>query len=220
MRINLKTLSILLLTAAMLLLSIGISHADTFQLGADQDDTTGWSIFNDWQGAALYLGYNANLPDVYIRWTTTIPAKAIIDSAFVTFTSTGNKSGGMTAITIYALDLAGSPVWQGSGGFNITNYANKAALDTISVETGTSVSWTPGTWVSGGEYDTPSLVTLFQNIVNDVDYNPANPIGLKFYHSASGDQRNAESFDHDPTEDAVLTVTWSVRSAQVIIIQK
>jgi len=217
MKIKTLLLSFLLLSLA------SSSYAATFELSADQDDTCGWSVFNDWQGAVLYMGYNANLPDCYIRWTINVPAESTINTAYVTFTANGNRSGDMEPITIYALDLAGSPAWQGGGGFNGTNYTNKTALDGIAVETGTSVSWEPDeAWTSGNEYDTPSLVSLFQNIVDDPDYSTSNPIGLKFYRSASGDTRNAETYDHDPSEDAVLTLEWTppgaAEMAQVIII--
>jgi len=195
----------------------------SFDLGSGVDDTTGWSTLNDATNARLYCGNTAGYDyDVYLRWPIDIPAGSIINSAYITFTANDSDSSAMSAITIYALDLASAPAWQNSNGFGTANYANRAALDAIAYESGTSVSWTPGAWTASNTYDTPSLVSLLQNIVDDPDYSTSNPIGFLFYHSSTNVRRRAVSYDGSASDSADLVVDYSPPGGapQVIIIRR
>ncbi len=72
------------------------------------------------------------------------------------------------------------------------------------------VAWTPATtdapltaWITGQQYTTPDLTSIVQQIVNQGDWHAFN--NMAFFVSGTGLRRTA-SFDHDPSQAAILRI--------------
>lgn len=80
------------------------------------------------------------------------------------------------------------------------------------VHTTANVLWTPASWGVGSTQTSPSLVTVLQEIVNQVGWVRGNPIQLFVLDNQAGNvtgQISFTSFDGDPASAAVLNFTWS-----------
>jgi len=138
-----------------------------------------------------------------LRFTgMTIPANALITSAFLTFVAktpvSPNVNTGTTNLT-----LRGEAT-DNSGEFTTTFY-NVSNRSTTSA----SASWSPGSWTSGSSYNSASLVTVIQEIVNRAGWTSGNAMSLIITGSGS---RTAYSYEDNPTFAPKLTVTYTTAS--------
>ncbi len=87
-----------------------------------------------------------------------------------------------------------------------------STLNELSNRTKTTamVEWTPSTvdqpltaWTIGEQYTTPDLTSIVQEIVNQADWEAFN--NMAFFVNGSG-LRRAASFDHDPSQAAILRI--------------
>jgi len=103
----------------------------------------------------LYIGNNGAGYNSFIRFANvTIPAGATITSAFIRFTSYSSKSGVTVNAACYFNDADDASV-----------PADQDAADALALTTG--VAWNAlGAWTDGSTYDTPSLVSDLQEVID------------------------------------------------------
>jgi hypothetical protein len=195
----------------------------TYEMSNSVDDAQGWYPGNNGYTATsvtfgrFVFGVNVD-SDAYLRFVSNIPIGSTITSANLSFRSAGSNSSTFNT-TIYGLSLASSPAWQGAGGFNDTNYTNAAALQAIT-KLATTVSWnTPAAWTDNSWYDSPSITTIMQAIIESADYSAGEYIGFRIDHGdgvyAENDYRGFDSYDAGAAYSAELDVTWTPPSTAV-----
>ncbi len=129
-----------------------------------------------------------------------IPNGAIINSAYIQFTSEATINQDPTLIKIYgeATDDAGTFVK--TIDYNITSR----------VKTTTSVNWTPPTWettgVAGPDQQTPDMAAIIQEIVSRPGFNSNSAISIIIEGYG---KRTAVAFDYDAHEAAELCINFS-----------
>ncbi len=74
------------------------------------------------------------------------------------------------------------------------------------VDTGFWGMWTEGEW-----YTSPDIATIIQEIVNRSDWNSGNALAILLYgHPEAGTTHEIRSYDADPSQAAVLEVTYKI----------
>lgn len=138
--------------------------------------------------------------------SATIPPGSTIDAAFARFTSKSTRSGASPQHTIFGEDADDAAIFT-SGANNITNRTRTTA----------SVTWTPGAWAAGNQYDTPSLVSIVQEIVNRGGWSSGNALALIIQCNtvAGTEKREADSFDHGSGEPE-MHITYTDPSVAVL----
>jgi hypothetical protein len=174
----------------------------TFKPTANGDNVT-WNqlaqfynnVENSWIGkpaSASWWKSSLRFPSV------TVPKNATIDTAKITFDAHANWTGEVNAI-IYGNDVddAVAP----------TNLTEAGAL----VSTTASAAWSDiAEWVVDSDYDTPSLVTIVQEIVDRSGW--ASGQAMQFMIYDNGSAENAGRGYHNYKESAdlcpILTITY------------
>lgn len=146
-------------------------NSSDIELGEDQD--TG-------------AGYRSGHQTVGLRFTgVTIPKGWTIASAHLTFRAisadTNNSNSQVTSLTIKGEKVANALTFT-STPFNVTDR----------ILTTASANWTPGTWLTGTDYDSVSLIDIIQEIVNQGTWASGNALALII--SGSG-HRSTYSYD-------------------------
>lgn len=153
------------------------------------------SNYND-----FVFGHDGNSVHSFIRFlNVTIPAGSTITSAYIRFTAAQTLSGNTVNVKISFNDVddAVAP----------TNVAGADAL----VLTAAKVDWNAiAAWTDGNTYDTPSIVTAIQEIVDRGGWSSGNAMmGLVKDNSASS-YRKPSAVDYSSgAEKAELHVEWT-----------
>ncbi|MDI6785068.1 MAG: hypothetical protein QMD92_00005, partial [bacterium] len=141
----------------------------------------------------------------FVRFpAVTIPAGATITAAFVRFTAYTDKSGVTCDLRCHFnnVDNAVAPTNAAEG--------NALALTTF-------VAWdSVGAWTVDLKYNTPSLVTILQTIIDRAGWNSGQAIMVVIKDNASSDlaHREGKSNVYGPAE---LHVTYTVESGTLVI---
>lgn len=171
------------------------------------------SIDDGWRGSTS--GYQKATNGLYIgRWSgggedlhswvrfpnVTIPQRAAITGAFVKFTSYDSQSGVTCNVNCYFNDVDNAVAPVDAAGFDALALTAAIVWNNI------------GTWTIDVQYDTPSLVSILQNIVDRAGWSSGNALQLIVKNNASsvGAKRQAYSYDAvSGAKKAELHVTWN-----------
>lgn len=144
-------------------------------------------------------GYNQQVgirfPDVGI------PQGSEVVSAHVEFTSYSGDTT-TTNLTIRGHKVEDSPSFQGNS--NISNRLSQA--------TTASVSWSPGSWGTGGTYSSADITSIVQEIVDQPAWDANNALSLVF--TGTG-RRRAYSFDGSASRAPRLVVQVKLHLANL-----
>lgn len=151
---------------------------------------------------AIYMGAPGGTPThAFYRFANvTIPAGAVITSAYVKLTCIWNETGTTCNLNCYfnAADDAVAP----------TDTDEGQALSLTD-----AVAWSDvGSWADGTQYDTPSLVDILQDIIDRPGWasGQAVMIVIKDNSSTANADREASAYDYaSASEKAELHVEWS-----------
>lgn len=135
-----------------------------------------------------------------------IPQGVYVDSAAIQFTSNSN-SVGSSSMLIRAHDDWNSSSFSTAG--SVSNRYNNDRTGNIKV-------WQPSSWLTGDRtstQETPDLDKMVQEIVSQPQFDQGNPLSFMFHGTG---QRDAVSFDADPTNAAELCVTYTMPSDPII----
>lgn len=130
-----------------------------------------------------------------------IPAGATITNAYIEFTSpaSGTVSRGTPSITIRTENTDNSTTFNA-----VNNDLSSRATSS------TSVVWTPGTVATGVKFQTPSLATLVQSMVNRTGWASGNSMSFILSGSAGNNYRRAQTIEGGGTPNSArLVVEWS-----------
>ncbi len=126
-----------------------------------------------------------------------VPQGATITSATLEFQAQGSESG-TTSLTIYGEDE------------DDTSTFSTASSDISSrTQTTASVSWTPGAWTDGANYQSPDLTAVVQEIVNRSGWCGGN--SMTFLIEGTG-LRKAKSYDVSATNAPLLSIDYDESS--------
>lgn len=177
----------------------------TFNPAAGTDDGY-WSSLPAFSNGAVgfRLGDNGNQLSSFARFAgVTIDNGATIDSAKITLTDWWDESTAADVVSAISAHDAADPAAP-------TDETEAAGA----TRTTASVNWTFGSataQVTDATHDTPSLVSVVQELVNS--YNYAGGAHMVFFFDfvsvSAARQLVFNSYDDDPTKDAVLTVTFT-----------
>jgi hypothetical protein len=155
---------------------------------------TSGSTFDDimiWFGSSLYnqnpliFGYYSGFiaSNIYTRFTNiTIPQAATINSAYVQFRAYGTDSTScILTVTGHAADNSGT--FTGAGDAESRP------------STSASVNWNVASWTSGNDYQSDSLTSIVQEIINRAGWSSGNAISIFFKNNGSAGQRSANSYE-------------------------
>ena len=174
----------------------------TFYPAVSGDDgrwETGTFISNS---IALIIGnYSAKSQTLFARFpSVNIPQGSTIDSAFVKLTAYGTNSDTIIDVNIYFNDID-----------NAIAPTDETEADALALTTNLS-NWIPGGWTDGVQYDSPSLVSVLQEVIDRGGWSSGNALQvvIKDNGSSSNVYRFPSAIDHSSgTEKAELHVTWS-----------
>lgn len=150
-------------------------------------------------GNVVYIGYYTVSRDCFIRFPSiTIPQGSTITSAFVKLT----------------------PIYNDSGEANVNVYFNNidnAVAPTSGVEvdalalTSNVINWIPGDWIDGVQEDSPSLVSVIQEVINRGGWSEGNALQIIVKDNGSSTKRRFSSIEWaSGAEKAELHVTWAL----------
>lgn len=159
---------------------------------------------------SLYMGDHVGTDySTWIRFPSIIiPQGATITSAFVRLTASYSDSGNDCNLNCY---------------FNNEDNAvapnNTAAFEALSLTS--VIAWnTIAGWTDGNQYDTPSLVSILQNIVDRGGWSSGNAVQviIKENTSSYDAKRRAAAIDFNSgAEKAELHIEWAVSPSEGII---
>ncbi len=137
---------------------------------------------------------------VGLRFTAmAIPAGATITDAYLTFRAVAADApmtnSGATNLTINGQLIANAPTFTTTSG-NISSRTLTTA----------AASWAPAPWTGGTDYDSPSIVSAIQEIVDQGTWASGNAIAIII--TGTG-HRASSSFDGSSANAAELVVTYS-----------
>ncbi len=138
---------------------------------------------------------------VGLRFTAmTIPAGAVITDAYLTFRAVAADSpmtnAGPTNLTIRGQLIANAPTFTTTSG----NISSRTA-------TTASTLWVPASWTTGTDYNSPSVASVIQEIVNQGAWASGNAIAIII--TGSG-HRASQAYDSAPATAARLVVTYDM----------
>lgn len=128
-----------------------------------------------------------------------IPPGATITSAYIEFTalSTGTVSSGSPSITVRG-QASGSPATFTTAASNLSSRATTVA----------NASWSPGAWTTSGTYQTSSLISLAQELVNRSDWASGNSMVFLFSGDLTTAFRRAASYDGNSSTAPRLVIAY------------
>jgi hypothetical protein len=166
--------------------------------GNDDAEQGGSSM--DRGGPSLEMVMNGSTNQyVGIRFTgVTIPAGAVVTSAYLQFTNAVNNSS--VASLVVAAQAADNPAGFGNGNNDISNRPRTAA----------TVAWAPVAWTTVGaagvDQRTPDLTAVVQQVVSRAGWASGN--ALVFIITGSAGTRSATSFNGSSTNQPKLVITY------------
>lgn len=171
----------------------------SWHITANADD--GYWYSANWVPDLAYvlLVHNTVVPHSWFRFgNINIPKDSTILSAKISVQAqaTTNAADGVITIQAFAEDDAAAPS-------SIADYIGRA-------QTAANVPWTPGAWVLGSWYDSPSLVAVVQEIVNRALWASGNAICFALEQTTIDSATRKDCFSRElaDNQDAILTVTW------------
>ena len=140
---------------------------------------------------------------VGLRFTgMNIPAGATITSAYLTLRTVAPDApmtnSEATSLTIKGQLIANSPTFTTTNG-DISNRTLTTA----------STAWSPGTWTTGTDYNSPGIESVIQEIINQGSWASGNALSIII--TGTG-HRSSQAFDTNPTTAAKLVVTYTTGS--------
>ncbi|MFN0200304.1 MAG: hypothetical protein ACKVTZ_02220, partial [Bacteroidia bacterium] len=165
-----------------------ISSTD-IELGQDFDDGS---------------GYYTGTQKVGLRFTAmTIPQGAVITGAYLTFRAIDPDNPNLNTGT-FNLTIQGQLAANAATFTTTNNDISSRALTTA------STAWSSSTaWVTGTDYNSPSIVSTIQEIVNQGAWASGNAIAIIISGTGS---RSSDSYNSSPATAAKLTVTYTPAS--------
>ena len=157
-------------------------------------------------GSSLYVGDFSGTPySLFVRFPSiNIPQGATITSAFVRFFCETSTSGVTCNLNCYFNDedIAVAPT-------------NISEFNTLSLTT--AIAWNNlEAWVNGTQYDTPSLVSILQDIIDRIGWSSDNAVQIIIKNNAGSNNayRVVSAWDlFGQGEKAELHVTWTEPSS-------
>jgi hypothetical protein len=148
--------------------------------------------------ARLYIGDPGVDVTAGIRFLSLgIPAGSTINSAKITVRAAVSATRAAASVNITGELVADAATF--------STYANFSGRG----RTTANVDWTPeATWLDGTDYDTPSLVAILQEIVDQGTWASGGDVVL-FLHQIGTTYHQCDSYDGDATYCPRLTVTWT-----------
>ena len=145
-------------------------------------------------------GYSQGTQKVGLRFTAmSIPAGATITSAYLTFRAIAADApmtnSDPTNLTIKGQLIANAPTFPATNGDISGRTLTTAAA-----------SWVPTAWTTGTDYDSPSIVSVIQEIVNQGGWVSGNAIAIII--TGTG-HRASQAYDSAPATAAKLVVTYA-----------
>ena len=126
-----------------------------------------------------------------------IPKDTVIDSAFIRFTSFGEK-GGSLDLRVHAEERIDPPTYEANNG-----PANRALLSE-------SVSWNNLPVLTTNQtIDSPDLKSIVQRLVSDSDWEAGNAMAFQLRKNSGGGRRGFISHRRSPAEAAQLFISYS-----------
>lgn len=172
---------------------------------ADDNDDAGtldgtWSLTNHW----LSLGYDWSEPDkTGLRFqNVTIPNGATILTAKIELKAVNSDSSTTCSVKIYAEDVD-----------DASAFSTEANFDGRDKTPVAGIAWTNiGAWTNGSWYDSPSIVSAIQNVVNRGGWASGQDMAILILDNSSdeGAARFARSYENETAGAAKLTITYSV----------
>jgi len=174
----------------------------TFYPAASSDDGYWHSVSfqSDWLFFGNETGEGVVIAHLFVRFpNVTIPVGATITSAYVRFTASSNKSGTTCNANVYFNDEddATAP----------TTVEQAEALGLTD-----AVAWNSiAAWTDGTTYDTPSLVSILQDIIDRVGWGSGQAVMVVIKDNSSSSNANREASDYyydSGSEKPELHVEW------------
>lgn len=163
-------------------------------------------VLRDAAGSGNDLDFGSDLVGIRFQ-DVDLPQGATITSARIEFTSKNNWTGIVTNLEIRGEASDDAAFLDVADNFNISNRTVTAA----------SVSWTPGDWVSGDQYDTPDLTGIVQEIVDRNDWAADNAMLFRIsspgFPATTSGHREAYSREAGQNVAPVLHVTYIDQAA-------
>ena len=149
-------------------------------------------------------GWTHNL---FVRFpSVTIPQGAVITGAFIRFTAYNSNANVNCNLNCYFEDSN-----------NAAAPTDAASFDALAL-TG-AVAWNGvAAWTDGVQYDTPSLISILQNIINKGDWSSGNAVQIviKNNSSTANAVRYISTINYvSGAEKAELHVTWDALSVEI-----
>ena len=145
----------------------------------------------------------------FIRFANvTVPQGVTIIEAYVTFTAYATLSGATCNVNCYFNDIDDAVAPTNNVQFDALDLTDAVAWDAIP------------TWTNGSQYDTPSLVSIFQDIVDRGGWEDGNAVQLILKDNGSSDSayRQPSTINFvSGAEKAELHVTWEAAETTSII---
>lgn len=131
----------------------------------------------------------------------TIPNSATISSAYITFIASGT-SAYQYYLKIYGVDE--------------DDTADFSSDPTGRTKTTAAVDWDQNGWSSGTSYNTPSITSIVQEIVDRAGWSSGNDMGF-FVQDDGGSSHTVDMYDYQDSGEnhAVLTINYSGASASL-----
>ncbi len=127
-----------------------------------------------------------------------IPRGAAITNAFVRFKGDGASSGSLT-FTI-----------SGEDALNPGTFTTASQNITDRTDTTATVSWSPGAWSDGVDFDTPNLKEIIQEIIEQSGWDAGNAIVMMIPPDTGTDTRRAFSFDDGVSPPPQLFIEYKL----------
>jgi len=174
------------------------------QVAADSDDAGtlngAWNIYHSW----MSLGYDWSEADkVGMRFlNVTIPKDATILTAKLSLKCVNNGSATTCSVKIYAEDVDDAATFTDE-----SNFDGRAKTPVAGISWSNIPSWTSGQW-----YDSPSIVTAIQNVVNRAGWVSGQDMAVLIFDDGSdeGAARFFTSYDEENAGAAKLVITYEL----------
>jgi hypothetical protein len=151
-------------------------------------------------------GYSGGTQKIGLRFTAmTIPSGAAITDAYLAFRAVSAdppmSNSDVTNLTIKGQLIANAPTFTSTNG-NISGRTLTTA----------AAAWAPASWSTGTDYNSPSIASVIQEIVDQGTWASGNAIAIII--TGTGHRASA-SYNGDSTNAAELVVTYSLTSCTV-----
>ncbi len=173
---------------------------------AEEEGPTGttpnrmWLNSSDIELVSDFEPNTAGVQKVGLRFTgMNIPVGATITDAYLVFRAIAADPG-MTNSDVTNLTLKG----QLSG--NASTFTTTSGNISSRALTAASTAWTPTSWTTGLDYNSPNIASVIQEIVNQGTWASGNALAIII--TGTG-HRASQAYDSDPSKAAQLVVTYT-----------